>query len=202
MLIVMLIITVLIAIALPNVTKQTASVDDKGCKAFVHIIGNINNLSRNSVIPGISEVGENLLIVLDTSRRLQRGVLTTYLAKQNKRSRSVLIELPTLLEPSNNRTEHDVKHFSQSLDVPILSLMYGHIKGEEESFNRIQAVEALFFVVREGMPINLINLIVRLRRADAENAPISSFKLFLVSVDDEQARTALKGSVGSLASHG
>jgi competence protein ComGC len=38
MLIVMLIITVLIAIALPNVTKQTASVDDKGCKAFVHMV--------------------------------------------------------------------------------------------------------------------------------------------------------------------
>lgn len=38
MLIVMLIITVLIAIAIPNVTKQTTSVEDKGCKAFVHMV--------------------------------------------------------------------------------------------------------------------------------------------------------------------
>ncbi|HSP20863.1 MAG TPA: competence type IV pilus major pilin ComGC [Planococcus sp. (in: firmicutes)] len=38
MLIVMLIITVLIAIAIPNVTKQSASVDEKGCKAFVHMV--------------------------------------------------------------------------------------------------------------------------------------------------------------------
>lgn len=38
MLIVMLIITVLIAIAIPNVTKQSASVDEKGCKAYVHMV--------------------------------------------------------------------------------------------------------------------------------------------------------------------
>ncbi len=38
MLIVMLIITVLIAIAIPNVTKQSTSVDQKGCKAFVHMV--------------------------------------------------------------------------------------------------------------------------------------------------------------------
>lgn len=38
MLIVMLIITVLIAIAIPNVTKQSSAVDEKGCKAFVHMV--------------------------------------------------------------------------------------------------------------------------------------------------------------------
>lgn len=38
MLIVMLIITVLIAIAIPNVSKQTSAVDDKGCKAFVQMV--------------------------------------------------------------------------------------------------------------------------------------------------------------------
>ncbi len=38
MLIVMLIITVLIAIAIPNVSKQTTAVDDKGCKAFVQMV--------------------------------------------------------------------------------------------------------------------------------------------------------------------
>lgn len=34
----MLIITVLIAIAIPNVSKQTSAVDDKGCKAFVQMV--------------------------------------------------------------------------------------------------------------------------------------------------------------------
>ncbi|MDQ0430057.1 MULTISPECIES: competence type IV pilus major pilin ComGC [Caryophanaceae] len=38
MLIVMLIITVLIAIAIPNVTKQSSAVDEKGCKAFVQMV--------------------------------------------------------------------------------------------------------------------------------------------------------------------
>ncbi|MGI2326589.1 competence type IV pilus major pilin ComGC [Planococcus sp. YIM B11945] len=38
MLIVMLIITVLIAIAIPNVSKQTSAVDQKGCKAFVQMV--------------------------------------------------------------------------------------------------------------------------------------------------------------------
>lgn len=38
MLIVMLIITVLIAIAIPNVSKQTANVDEKGCLAFVQMV--------------------------------------------------------------------------------------------------------------------------------------------------------------------
>lgn len=38
MLIVMLIITVLIAIAIPNVSKQTSAVDEKGCAAFVQMV--------------------------------------------------------------------------------------------------------------------------------------------------------------------
>ncbi|MTD29950.1 competence type IV pilus major pilin ComGC [Planomicrobium sp. YIM 101495] len=38
MLIVMLIITVLIAIAIPNVSKQTSAVDEKGCVAFVSMV--------------------------------------------------------------------------------------------------------------------------------------------------------------------
>lgn len=38
MLIVMLIITVLIAIAIPNVSKQTSAVDEKGCTAFVQMV--------------------------------------------------------------------------------------------------------------------------------------------------------------------
>ncbi|ETT82260.1 ComG operon protein 3 [Viridibacillus arenosi FSL R5-213] len=43
MLIVLFIITVLILIAIPNVTKHFSTVDDKGCKAYVSMVqGNYN----------------------------------------------------------------------------------------------------------------------------------------------------------------
>lgn len=112
--------------------------------------------------------------------------------KKNKRKQSVLIELPTLLEPLNNRLLHDVKHFLQSLDVSILQHGIGLFKGEEEGFNRIQAVGILFFVCREGKPINLINLIVRLFRANAINSDISLNKPFPVLVSDEWRELPLK----------
>lgn len=38
MLIVLLIISVLIVITIPNVSKHFASIDDKGCKAFVSMV--------------------------------------------------------------------------------------------------------------------------------------------------------------------
>lgn len=38
MMIVLLIISVLILIAIPNVTKHSASIDDKGCKAFAKML--------------------------------------------------------------------------------------------------------------------------------------------------------------------
>lgn len=38
MLIVLFIITVLILIAIPNVTKHFSTVDDKGCKAYVSMV--------------------------------------------------------------------------------------------------------------------------------------------------------------------
>lgn len=38
MLIVLLIITVLILITLPNVTKHSKSIDEKGCEAFVQMV--------------------------------------------------------------------------------------------------------------------------------------------------------------------
>ncbi|ETP67888.1 competence protein ComG [Planococcus glaciei] len=58
MLIVMLIITVLIAIAIPNVTKQTSAVDEKGCKAFVHMVqGQVESYRMDEKkVPTIAEL--------------------------------------------------------------------------------------------------------------------------------------------------
>lgn len=38
MLIVLLIISVLILVTIPNVTKHFATIDDKGCEAFIHMV--------------------------------------------------------------------------------------------------------------------------------------------------------------------
>lgn len=177
MLIVMLIITVLIAIAIPNVSKQTANVDDKGCKAFVHIIRGEYNLFRNVYIARLSEVAINQLLI--------SSYIIAYLAKKNKRKQSILIELPTLLESLNNRLDTTLNTFCNLLMYLILLQGIGLFKGEEEGFNRIQAVGILFFVCHEGKPINLTNLIVRLFRANAINSDISLNKPFPVLVSDE-----------------
>lgn len=58
MLIVMLIITVLIAIAIPNVTKQSTAVDEKGCKAFVQMVqGQVESYRMDlKVVPTLSDL--------------------------------------------------------------------------------------------------------------------------------------------------
>lgn len=58
MLIVMLIITVLIAIAIPNVSKQTTAVDEKGCKAFVQMVqGQVESYRMDEkTIPTITDL--------------------------------------------------------------------------------------------------------------------------------------------------
>ncbi|ALS78859.1 competence protein ComG [Planococcus kocurii] len=58
MLIVMLIITVLIAIAIPNVTKQSSAVDEKGCKAFVQMVqGQVESYRMDlKVIPTLPQL--------------------------------------------------------------------------------------------------------------------------------------------------
>lgn len=58
MLIVMLIITVLIAIAIPNVSKQTSAVDEKGCKAFVQMVqGQVESYRMDEkAIPTMAEL--------------------------------------------------------------------------------------------------------------------------------------------------
>lgn len=58
MLIVLLIITVLIAVAIPNVTKQTATIDDKGCKAFVQMVqGQVESYRMDKkTVPAITDL--------------------------------------------------------------------------------------------------------------------------------------------------
>ncbi len=58
MLIVMLIITVLIAIAIPNVTKQSSAVDEKGCKAFVQMVqGQVESYRMDlKVVPTLTQL--------------------------------------------------------------------------------------------------------------------------------------------------
>lgn len=58
MLIVMLIITVLIAIAIPNVSKQTSAVDEKGCLAFVQMVqGQVESYRMdNKKIPTLTDL--------------------------------------------------------------------------------------------------------------------------------------------------
>ncbi len=58
MLIVMLIITVLIAIAIPNVTKQSSAVDEKGCKAYVQMVqGQVESYRMDiKKVPSLAEL--------------------------------------------------------------------------------------------------------------------------------------------------
>lgn len=70
MLIVMLIITVLIAIAIPNVSKQTSAVDEKGCKAFVQMVqGQVESYRMDKkAIPAMADlVSEGYLKTGETS---------------------------------------------------------------------------------------------------------------------------------------
>ncbi|RNF41060.1 competence type IV pilus major pilin ComGC [Planococcus salinus] len=70
MLIVMLIITVLIALAIPNVAKQTSAVDDKGCTAFVQMVqGQVEAYRMDEkAIPDIEDlVSKGYLKTGDTS---------------------------------------------------------------------------------------------------------------------------------------
>lgn len=70
MLIVMLIITVLIAIAIPNVSKQTSAVDEKGCKAFVQMVqGQVESYRMDKkAIPAMEDlVSEGYLKTGETS---------------------------------------------------------------------------------------------------------------------------------------
>ncbi|MFF2754336.1 competence type IV pilus major pilin ComGC [Psychrobacillus sp. NPDC058041] len=58
MMIVLLIISVLILIAIPNVTKHSASIDDKGCKAFAKMLeGQVEAYKiENKKVPTLEEL--------------------------------------------------------------------------------------------------------------------------------------------------
>ncbi|MBE2926569.1 prepilin-type N-terminal cleavage/methylation domain-containing protein [Anoxybacillus flavithermus] len=46
MLIVLMVITILILITIPNVTKHNSMINNKGCSAFINIIATKGNLFR------------------------------------------------------------------------------------------------------------------------------------------------------------
>lgn len=144
MLIVMLIITVLIAIAIPNVIKQSSAVDEKGCKAFVHIIRGYYIFLKKLVVPRVSEVCINWLLILV-------NILSFSIAYKHKKIRdykAFSFELPTLRKPFINRHYTDEKHFLQSLDIIYLTTRDRFIQeGDKRSFNRTQAVGTPLFVV-------------------------------------------------------
>ena len=61
MMVVLLIISVLILIAIPNVTKHSATIDDKGCEAFVKMVqGQVEAYRINvKAVPTLTDLTEN-----------------------------------------------------------------------------------------------------------------------------------------------
>lgn len=60
MLIVLLIISILILITIPNVTKHFSTIDEKGCKAYISINELKNNhIRKASYIKGLEHFNEN-----------------------------------------------------------------------------------------------------------------------------------------------
>ena len=62
MMIVLLIISVLVLIAIPNVTKHSKSIDDKGCKAYVKMVeGQIAAYKMDAInTRSLEEIGRQL----------------------------------------------------------------------------------------------------------------------------------------------
>ncbi|MFP3357614.1 prepilin-type N-terminal cleavage/methylation domain-containing protein [Planococcus sp. SIMBA_143] len=175
MLIVMLIITVLIAIAIPNVSKQTSAVDEKGCKAFVHIILVIYNFLEKLVILILLKTSRKQLIKLAVSNQ----VLTTYSAQKNKEETKIQRKLVALFESSSNCHYTGTRIFRFFFDISILQQGVGIFKGDERSFSRVMRLKLLFFVVHDEQPLSVNKKQVRLRRANAINSPISSLSCSL-----------------------
>ena len=61
MMVVLLIISVLILIAIPNVTKHSATIDDKGCEAYVKMVQGQVEAYRIDLkaVPSLSDLTDN-----------------------------------------------------------------------------------------------------------------------------------------------
>lgn len=80
MMIVLLIISVLILIAIPNVTKHSATIDEKGCKAFVtmlegqieaykiekHTIPTLEDLAAGGYLKGDTKCPNGKEVIINT----------------------------------------------------------------------------------------------------------------------------------------
>ncbi|WP_342511368.1 competence type IV pilus major pilin ComGC [Sporosarcina sp. FSL K6-1522] len=85
MMIVLLIISVLILIAIPNVTKHSKSIDEKGCDAYVHMVqgqvesykmdvkkipGSVEELSDKGYLPEKAACPDGSAITIDTDGKV------------------------------------------------------------------------------------------------------------------------------------
>ncbi|MCM3710901.1 competence type IV pilus major pilin ComGC [Sporosarcina luteola] len=79
MMIVLLIISVLLLIAIPNVTKHSKSIDEKGCKAYVkmvegqveaykmekHVLPSAEDLERDGYLPNGAKCPDGSQVLID-----------------------------------------------------------------------------------------------------------------------------------------
>ncbi|MDW0112190.1 prepilin-type N-terminal cleavage/methylation domain-containing protein [Sporosarcina saromensis] len=72
MMIVLLIISVLVLIAIPNVTKHSSTIDQKGCEAFINTIVDKRILAENSMISRVERMCLKGLINLATITHIKR----------------------------------------------------------------------------------------------------------------------------------
>lgn len=63
MMVVLLIISVLILIAIPNVTKHSATIDDKGCEAYINKIREEYTYMTNVAVTRVCEGYKKQLII-------------------------------------------------------------------------------------------------------------------------------------------
>ncbi|MCH4825753.1 competence type IV pilus major pilin ComGC [Planococcus halocryophilus] len=190
MLIVMLIITVLIAIAIPNVTKQSSAVEEKGCKAFVHIITNISTFIEKPCYDWLSETTINQLLI--------SSYIIEYFRQKNKEETRIQRKLVALFESSSNCHYTETRIFRFFFDISILHHRIGIFKGDERSFSRVLRLKLLFFVCLDEQPLSVIKKQVRLLRANAINSDISFNKLFPISVNDERRVLPLNARLGGI----
>jgi len=184
MMIVLLIISVLILIAIPNVTKHSATIDQKGCQAYVHKIRVEITLRTNLVLPRLCEGWAKHLIV--------SLILNHIFVHKKIEVVSIQRELVALRESFIHRLTDDVKHFHNFLMYLILTDLEDIIKKNERSFYRYVAVETPLFVVHEGQPLNLIKSYVR-DSLPLQPRDISHTKRFPCLPCVTKVRTTIKG---------
>ena len=86
MMIVLLIISVLILIAIPNVTKHSKSIDEKGCAAYVKMVEgqleaykmdekqapkSIDDLTEKEYLPGVAQCPDGRILSINSEGKIE-----------------------------------------------------------------------------------------------------------------------------------